>query len=39
MFVGIAVGPGLGASTAERLAQEGFDIVLTARNKNRLSEL
>ena len=29
LFIGIGVGPGLGASTAERFAQEGFDILLT----------
>jgi short-subunit dehydrogenase len=39
LFIGIGVGPGLGASTAERFAQEGFDILLTARNKNRVLEL
>ena len=39
LFIGIGVGPGLGASTAERFAREGFDILLTARNKNRVSEL
>jgi short-subunit dehydrogenase len=39
LFIGIGAGPGLGASTAERFAREGFDIVLTARNKNRVSEL
>src|SRR5258707_13672177 len=39
VFIGIGVGPGLGASTAERFAQEGFDILLTARNKNRVLEL
>src|SRR5260370_38097202 len=39
LFIGIGVGPGLGASTAERFAREGFDILLTARNKNRVLEL
>jgi short-subunit dehydrogenase len=39
LFIGIGVGPGLGASTAERFAKEGFDILLTARNKNRVLEL
>jgi short-subunit dehydrogenase len=39
LFIGIGVGPGLGASTAERFAQEGFDILLTARKKNRVLEL
>jgi NAD(P)-dependent dehydrogenase (short-subunit alcohol dehydrogenase family) len=39
LFIGIGVGPGLGASTAERFAQEGFDILLTARNKDRVLEL
>src|SRR6266852_3477254 len=39
LFIGIGVGPGLGASTAERFAQEGFDILLTARNRNRVLEL
>ena len=39
LFIGIGVGPGLGASTAERFAQEGFDILLTARNKNRVLAL
>jgi short-subunit dehydrogenase len=39
LFIGIGVGPGLGASTAERFAQEGFDILLTARNENRVLEL
>jgi short-subunit dehydrogenase len=39
LFIGIGAGPGLGASTAERFAQEGFDILLTARNKNRVLEL
>jgi short-subunit dehydrogenase len=39
LFIGIGAGPGLGASTAERFAQEGFDILLTARNRNRVLEL
>jgi len=39
LFIGIGAGPGLGASTAERFAREGFDILLTARNKNRVLEL
>jgi NADP-dependent 3-hydroxy acid dehydrogenase YdfG len=39
LFIGIGVGPGLGESTAERFAQEGFDMLLTARNKNRVLEL
>jgi hypothetical protein len=33
LFIGIGVGPGLGASTAERFAQEGFDILLTATGR------
>ncbi len=30
---------GIGASTAERLAQEGFDIVMGARRTGRLEEV
>ena len=39
LFIGIGAGPGLGASTAERFAREGFDILLAARNENRALEL
>jgi short-subunit dehydrogenase len=39
LFIRIGVGPGMGASTAERFAREEFDIFLTARNKNRVLEL
>jgi short-subunit dehydrogenase len=39
LSIRIGVGPGMGASTAERFAREEFDIFLTARNKNRVLEL
>jgi short-subunit dehydrogenase len=36
VFLGIAAGPGIGLATAKRFAQEGFDIVLSARRPERL---
>ena len=37
--LGIGAGPGIGLSTARRFAAEGFPVVLTARNVERLEEL
>src|ERR1700716_2067809 len=39
LFLGIGVGPGIGLSTARRFAAEGFPVVLTARNVERLEGL
>ena len=36
VFLGIASGPGMSLSTAKRFAREGYDIVLSARNIERL---
>ena len=36
LFVSIGAGPGMGLSTAERFAREGFDLVLTSRDLTRL---
>jgi short-subunit dehydrogenase len=37
-FLSIGSGPGIGIATAERFAQEGFRIVLTSRNPQKLAE-
>jgi NAD(P)-dependent dehydrogenase (short-subunit alcohol dehydrogenase family) len=39
LFVGIGTGPGMGISTAERFAREGFDLVLTSRDVSKLRPL
>ena len=39
VFVSIGSGPGIGYATAERFAKEGFQIVLTARNIERVEGL
>ena len=39
LFLGIGVGRGIGLSTARRFAAEGFPVVLTARNVERLEGL
>src|SRR3979409_298216 len=39
LFLGIGVGRGIVLSTARRFAAEGFPVVLTARNVERLEEL
>jgi short-subunit dehydrogenase len=39
LFLSIGAGPGIGLSTALRFASEGFDVVLAARNADRLAEL
>src|ERR1700730_6980351 len=39
LFLGIGVGRGIGLSTARRFAVEGFPVVLTARNVERLEGL
>lgn len=36
VFLSIGSGPGIGLATARRFAREGFDIVLAARNTERL---
>lgn len=37
-FLSIGSGPGMGASTAERFAKEGYRVVLTSRDTTKLSE-
>ncbi len=37
-FLSIGSGPGIGISTAERFAREGFRVVLTSRNPDKLVE-
>lgn len=38
-FLSIGAGAGMGLATAERFAQEGFQLILSARNTARLNEL
>lgn len=38
-FLSVGAGPGIGLATAERFAQEGFQIILSARNADKLIEL
>jgi short-subunit dehydrogenase len=38
-FLSVGAGPGMGLATAERFAREGFQIILSARNADKLSEL
>lgn len=38
-FLSIGSGPGIGVATATRFAREGFRVVLTSRNPERLGEL
>lgn len=38
-FLSIGTGPGIGFATAERFAREGFRIILTARNLERITGL
>jgi short-subunit dehydrogenase len=38
-FLSIGSGPGIGVATAERFASEGFDVVLTGRNVEKLANL
>jgi short-subunit dehydrogenase involved in D-alanine esterification of teichoic acids len=37
-FLSIGSGPGIGIATAERFAREGFRVVLTSRNPEKLGE-
>lgn len=37
-FLSIGSGPGIGVATAERFAREGFRVVLTSRNPEKLGE-
>lgn len=39
LYVGIGIGPGMGLSTAERFAREGYDVVMTARNRSKIDQL
>lgn len=39
LYVGIGIGPGMGLSTAERFSREGYDVVITARNKSKIEQL
>lgn len=39
LFLSIGTGPGMGWSTALRFAREGFDILLAARNEDKLAVL
>src|SRR5437870_414740 len=36
-FLSIGSGPGIGVATAERFAQEGFRLVLTSRDTDKLA--
>ena len=36
LFVSIGAGPGIGGSTANRFAREGFDLLLAARDVSKL---
>ena len=38
-FLSIGSGPGMGLATAERFAKEGFRVVLSARNLNKVQEI
>lgn len=38
LYVGIGIGPGIGLSTAEKFAQEGYDLVIAARNEASLDQ-
>ena len=38
-FLSIGTGPGIGFETAARFAREGYRVVLSARNKDKLQEL
>lgn len=38
-YLGIGMGPGIGLATAERFAQEGYRVVLAARNTGRVEDL
>ncbi|HPG88885.1 MAG TPA: SDR family NAD(P)-dependent oxidoreductase [Hyphomicrobium sp.] len=38
-FLSIGTGPGMGLATAERFAKEGFQVILSARNKAKTQEL
>lgn len=39
VFLSIGSGPGIGYATAERFAKEGFQVILTARNLDRIEGL
>lgn len=38
-YVGIGIGPGMGFSTAEKFAKEGYDVVITGRDQAKLDKL
>jgi short-subunit dehydrogenase len=39
LYVGIGIGPGMGLSTAERFAREGYDVIITGRDKPKLNRI
>jgi NAD(P)-dependent dehydrogenase (short-subunit alcohol dehydrogenase family) len=39
IFLSIGTGPGMGIATARRFAQEGFRVILSARNEGRVQAL